>query len=257
MDDKIYRDIVERSTAYIQKQMDKDGHDYEIKNAAFHKKLRICTIISIIFLALGIAACSINITNLDNYTTIRFSGILCILGSIGLMIFALNMKPQRADIDYDVLLYDEIKENIIYTFAGIFGTSEENVKYDINNLISRNKRQLGIEEQIICTRFYNNTTGRMNTKREKRNVEHFWLEKRKVDFIYDKFCEKYHKKSNERIKDDLSIEKAKLQNENLSLTNETIKIKINLTKPWTCQFCGNMNRGSDMECLKCGGIRPQ
>lgn len=258
MDEKAYMSIVNTARNHIEQRQIDDTYDYKIKRSKFNKIFLIFGIISVVIFIAGIYLYKFAFANsemISNANMLQIVGIMMSAGGIVLPFFIFSFIPRKNNVDYDIELYNEIKEDIIYYISSLCNTSVENISYDINNFITRNKRQLGVETKTIYSKFTNPATGRINTRQENISIESFWLDKRKVDFIYDKCCEKYHKKSTSMVKENLSIQKSQLQNENLSLKNETLKIKINLTKPWTCQFCGNMNRGSDMECLKCGGIR--
>ena len=260
MDDKIYKSIVSSADQLIQKRIKLETAKYEIDIHKYYIRCLISIILAPILFIIGIKCASYPIDYSTISTTtatwIQFIGYMSIGASIMLVGHLLFTKPRKKSIDYDFEMTKEIKSALIYYWADLFDETLDNLTYDINNFITRNKKQLGVEVKTIYTQFRNPATNRINTKSENVNIEHFWLDKRKVDFIYDKCCEKYHKKSTSTIKENLSIQKSQLQNENLSLKNETLKIKINLIKPWTCQFCGNMNHGDDMSCLKCGGVRP-
>lgn len=253
MDDQIYNDIVTEVTTRIQKRKANEEYDYKIKLKKFYIRLEI---FSAILVTLLIIAGFVIQNGFDDHYDRLSAWIITIFILFLPTTFILVSRPRQSTSNWNEMIYLGVREQVIQYFSDAIGISIEDVEYDIKNIISRNKRILNTTERWVYDKHYNPATGRINTSKELVLIESFWVEKSKVDFIFNRLCEKYHRKVNGIIKDELSVEKAKLQNENLSLKNETIKIKINLTRPWTCQFCGNMNRGDDMSCLKCGGIRP-
>jgi len=253
MDDQIYNDIVTEVTTRIQKRKANEEYDYKVRLQKFYIRLEIFgAILAIILLIAGFVIHSSYEDYYDRLIAWIVTGFVLFLAAF----FMLITRPIKSVSNWNEMIYLGVREQVIQYFSDAIGISIEDVEYDIKNIVSRNKRILNTTERWVYDQHYNPATGRMNTSKELVLIESFWIEKSKVDFIFNRLCEKYHRKVNGIIKDELSVEKAKLQNENLSLKNETIKIKINLTKPWICQFCGNMNRGDDMSCLKCGGVRP-
>lgn len=77
----------------------------------------------------------------------------------------------------------------------------------------------------------------------------WWKHNDNVDVIENALDQKYRRNSTEVKASELHIENLKLQNESLEIDNSQKKF-------WVCTFCGNTNRGDDMSCIKCGGIRP-
>ena len=178
--------------------------------------------------------------------------LILVICGVGIPLGILCCAPQKANTDYHLILLNKVKEQCLEIFAQNLNISVYELSDALKTYISRNKKELEIEEAYNYNSFINPATGRVNTKKESFKIENFWLDKKKVDWIYNKLCTKYKKSM---VKEDLTIDKLRLQNEQLKLQNKELEIKIDLAKPWTCQYCGNMNRGDDMSCLKCGANR--
>ena len=252
MDELIYKDIVNSANETILRE--KADKELEYQNTKKKHKLKCLRNTGIAFILFFIVF-KISEANLGHDYLMLNIIIAMIIGAIPICI-VIATAPTKPKENWHQMICNCIKEDCISYFAELFDMSVSNIEYDVDNFISRNRKRLGVETVYTYRKYTNPATGRINTEKTTNYIEHFWLYKDKVDFVYDKLYEKYHKRIRSEIKENLSIEKSKLQNEQLSLKNENLKVKINLTKPWTCNFCGNMNRGDDMSCIKCGGIRP-
>ena len=91
-------------------------------------------------------------------------------------------------------------------------------------------------------------TGILNTHPQFK--KDWWKYNDSVDVIENALEQKYRRHLSEEKTTELHIENLKLQNESLEIDNSQKAF-------WVCSFCGNTNRGEDMSCIKCGGIRSQ
>ena len=255
MNDSDYKDIISKSKSYIQNMKVDDELHYQSNMTSFYIKVGLAIIVLIVLSIISYFLYN-SVDPLDNGAANKqfFSIILVVIGLVPIIVL-IQLKPKRKNVNYDYLFYEEVKRLICNYLVEELNISYENIKYDLDTFISRNKRHLTIEEHYIYSQYVNRATGRVNTKKISQNLERFWLNKREVDFIYNKIHEKYKKLSIDTTKTNLSIEKIKLQNEMLKLQNESIAIDNQQKKVWTCAFCGNMNHADDMQCIKCGGQR--
>ena len=116
------------------------------------------------------------------------------------------------------------------------------------------KELIDLRVSYLCERF-NLTQAQLNydltgiLNAHPQFKQDWWKHNDYVDVIANALEQKYRRNTTEEKVSELHIENLKLQNESLEIDNSQKKL-------WVCSFCGNTNRGDDMSCIKCGGIRP-
>ena len=76
----------------------------------------------------------------------------------------------------------------------------------------------------------------------------WYTSEEQLEVIDKALARKYKKQSNEDITSDLQLE-------NLVLKNKSIAIDNDQKKFWKCDYCENVNHGTDMKCINCGAVR--
>ena len=196
MDELIYKDIVNSANENVLKEKaDKELEYQNIKKKFKHKCILNIGIAFILFFII----LSISEANLGHDYLMLNVIIAMIIGAIPMCI-VLATAPSKPKINWHQMICNQVKEDCISYFAELFDMSVNNIEYDVSNFISRNRKRLGVETVYTYKKYINPVTGRVNTEKITNYIEHFWLDKQKVDFVYDKLYEKYHKRMKSEIK---------------------------------------------------------
>lgn len=163
----------------------------------------------------------------------------CLLFVVNLITFFIGMAftpiGKRKDID------GMMKKSIIQLLSTELNVSVPNIEYELNNVFRGHKELQGHEEIEI---YY---VGKSKRQRPILVEDWFWNEEKFI-VVYDVLGKKFKKNIREEQKADLQVENLKLRNEGLEIDNS-------MKKTWECAYCGNINMGTEMNCIKCGASR--
>ena len=146
---------------------------------------------------------------------------------------------------------------IIFALELIFGVIGHDRKVNKIKELDKKLQTLNDEYyQIACSylaNYHNITVEKLlydlpyvfNAQIDQTN---WWLSLNNIAVINEALKIKYNYVMTDIEKSNLQVQQLKLQNEGIAIDNQQKKF-------WTCNFCGNMNRAEDMQCIKCGGQR--
>lgn len=209
------------------------------------------------------------IKTLDKHIIIAKIGI--ILGIIGIPIIALAIaiftKISFNDIEGSLIFICSIIVIVAGSCTGFFYYTKYRIKHYTEqfNITDSNTYDISVAYLMttldISAEKFNFTLNDI-LKEHIELADCWWYNTDRVNVIKDELYKVLHIDKNNLEKSDLIVRKIQLQNEGLSidnehmkLQNESLSIDNEQKKFWTCQYCGNMNRGEDMSCIKCGANR--